>query len=100
MRAGRVRIVQSEITASSNMASQLLLAGHSVFVNCMTRREWQDMGATHESDLLYKAKEMRTNLKKLMGVRTTLLSIVLHPCTSCHVLCAPRLCPTDCTSVL
>jgi hypothetical protein len=53
------------------MAYQLLLAGHSVFVNLLTRKEWEEMGATHESDLLYKGQEMRTNLKKLMMVRAS-----------------------------
>lgn len=69
---------QTEVTASSNMAFQLLLAGHSVFVNLLTRKEWEEMGATHESDLLYKAQEMRTNLKKIMAVSGAGLLLLLQ----------------------
>ncbi len=76
-------VMQSEITANSNMAAQLLLSNHSIFVNCMTKKEWTDMGATHESDLLYKAQEMRTNLKKLM---TVMVHLVCLGCSCCHVV--------------
>jgi hypothetical protein len=34
----------------------------------MTEKEWEDLGATHEEDLLYKAQEMRVNLKRGMLV--------------------------------
>jgi hypothetical protein len=57
-----------EITSTSSVASHLLAAGHCTYVNLMTEKEWEDLGATHEEDLLYKAQEMRVNLKRGMLV--------------------------------
>ena len=34
----------------------------------MTNKEWQDLGATHEDDLLYKAQEIRVEYKRLTEV--------------------------------
>jgi hypothetical protein len=91
------RVAQEDITANSNMAAQLLLAGHSVFVNLLTAKEWEGMGATHESDLLYKAQEMRTNLKKLMVVRVNCAAWQSCRLVGLWVVAAPssaRVCPS------
>lgn len=70
-----VVFAQDMITSLSSVAAALLLAGHSCFVNLLMPREWQDLGATHEEDLHYKAVEIRVELKRAAAVCQVLYSV-------------------------
>lgn len=61
-------VFQEKMTSANSMASALLHAGHTIFVNLMTPKEWQDLGATHEEDLVYKAADVRVEFKRKLEV--------------------------------